>query len=72
MDNNYTELLTVDDLCDLLGCGYNTAYKLLGKKQIPSFKLGKNWRIPRQGVEKFILEQSGINRISQPFDRAGC
>ena len=34
-------LLTVKDLCNILGIGYTTAYKLLKSKEIPSCKIGE-------------------------------
>ena len=59
LDHN-VEIITIDELCEMLGCGYNTAYRLLGEKKISSFKIGKKWKIPREGVERFIFEQSGL------------
>ena len=53
MHNHETDLITVDELCELLGCGYNSAYKLLNAHKIPAFRIGKNWKIPREGVKKF-------------------
>ncbi len=67
MNNSNVEIITIDDLCEILGCGYNTAYRLLGENKIPSFKIGKNWKIPKAGVEKFILEQSGLSKSTNPF-----
>ena len=60
--NNYqnVEIITIDELCEMLGCGYNTAYRLLGERKIPSFRIGKCWKIPREGVERYILQQSGL------------
>ncbi len=59
LDHN-AEIITIDELCEMLGCGYNTAYRLLGEKKIYSFKIGKKWKIPKAGVEQFIYEQSGL------------
>jgi predicted DNA-binding transcriptional regulator AlpA len=39
MNNSGVELITVDELCELLQCGYSTAYKLLSDKTIPSFEM---------------------------------
>ena len=61
------ELITIDGLCEMLGCGYNTAYKLLGEHKIPSFRIGKCWKIPREGVEKYIREQAGLSYSTSPF-----
>lgn len=68
MNNNEVELITVDELCELLQCGYSTAYKLLSQNMIPSFRIGRIWKIPKEGVDKFILEQSGLSKTTtNPF-----
>ena len=68
MTNTTVEIISIDDLCEMIGCGYNTAYRLLGEHKIPAFRIGKNWKIPKEGVEKFILEQSGLSRSCDPFE----
>lgn len=67
--NNYqcVELITIDELCEMLGCGYNTAYRLLSEQALPSFKLGRCWKVPKEGVEKYIREQSGLLAENNPF-----
>ena len=67
MKNTEIELITVDELCELLQCGYSTAYKLLSENRIPSFKIGRIWKIPKEGVEKYIREQSGLAIITNLF-----
>ncbi len=67
MDNYNAELITVDELCESLGCGYNTAYRLLKENKIPSFRIGRAWKIPKKGVEVFIMEQSGLSMTSSLY-----
>ena len=70
MNNSQSvEIISIDELCEILGCGYNTAYRLLGDHKIPSFKIGKCWKIPREGVEMYIREQSGLTTTLNPFTR---
>ena len=58
MDNELSPLITIDDLCELLMIGRNAAYKLLTTGKIKSFKIGRVWKIPRDSVQSYILEQS--------------
>lgn len=58
MLNNYEDILTVDDLMQLLQIGRNTAYRLINSRQIKSIKIGRIHRIPRQDVIDFIIEKS--------------
>lgn len=58
MLNNYDDILTVDQLMELLYIGRNTAYKLLNSGKIKGFRVGngKNWRIPKESVEEYVDE----------------
>lgn len=52
--NEDMELITLDELCESLMIGRNTAYQLLNTKQIPSFRIGRVWKIPRSSVNEYI------------------
>ena len=58
MNNEFNPLITLDELCEVLMIGKNTAYKLLASGEIKSFRLGRNWKIPRDSVAEYIRKQS--------------
>lgn len=58
MLNQYDEIITIDELCDILMIGKNLAYRLLTEKRIKAFRIGKKWRIPKSSVEQFILDST--------------
>lgn len=58
MLENYNDILTIQDLCELLMIGRNYAYKLLESRQIKGFRIGRTWKIPKTALEEFILSQS--------------
>jgi len=58
--HNPSELITVEELCQLLAIGPNTAYSLLNAKKIKAFRIGKIWKIPFISVQEFIYNQSGL------------
>ena len=60
-NNNPCELITVEELCDMLSIGHNAAYSLLNSKKIKAFKIGRVWKISRLAVEEFILGESKLN-----------
>ena len=60
MQNNYAELITIDELCELLMIGRTTAYRLLRSKEINAFKIGKVWKISKASVERFVKERSNL------------
>lgn len=55
-DNNI--LLTVPEAAKVLRISRNKAYDLVRQGLIPAVHLGKNIRIPRQALDRWIAEQS--------------
>lgn len=47
-------VLTIDDLISVLHIGRNKAYDLVKSKQIQSIKVGKQIRIPRVALERYL------------------
>lgn len=54
---NYNEMISLEDLCEILTIGKSTAYHLLQTNQIKAFKIGRIWKIPRESVSEFVLNQ---------------
>ena len=59
MFENYSDILSVNDLCELLRIGKNTAYKLLQSGQVESVLIAGKYRISKKSVIKLI--ESSIN-----------
>mgnify|MGYP005778812467 CR=1 FL=1 len=57
----YSDLITVDELCDMLNIGKNTAYRLLNEKKIKAFRIGRSWKISRQSVIDYIYNSNICN-----------
>lgn len=49
-----SDVLTVGELCEILGIGYNAAYDLLNQNIIPAFRIGRRWKIPKEAVRSYI------------------
>lgn len=56
--DSYGDMINLDELCEMLAIGKNTAYHLLKTDQIHAFKIGRIWKIPRESVSKYVLSQS--------------
>ncbi len=52
------EIITIEQLMDMLNIGKNTAYKLLDSKAIKAFRIGNKWKIPLLSVYAYINEQT--------------
>ena len=50
----YSDILTVEELCDVLNIGANAAYKHLNGNEVAAFKIGNRWKIPKDSVIFYI------------------
>ena len=50
----YDALLTITDLREILNIGRNAAYDLLNSGDIPAFRIGRNWKIPKDAVIYYL------------------
>ena len=57
MLDGYDDILTVEQLMELLNIGKNVAYKILNSKEIPSFRIGRVHKIPKKCVMDYILKK---------------
>ena len=60
MYDDGSSLITIDELCEILMIGKNTAYSLLKSGAIKSFKINRIWKIPRSSIDDYIT-----NKIKQ-------
>ena len=56
MLNKYNEILTVEELCEVLRIGKNTAYKLLKSEEIKSIKIGSTYKIPKRSIIHYLTK----------------
>lgn len=56
----YNDLLTIDELCEALMIGRNTAYRLLNTKSLPAFRIGRCWKIPKSSVQEFLQHKRSV------------
>lgn len=60
MLEQYNDILTVEELCEILMVGRNTVYELLGSGRIKAFRSGSRWKIPKEAVIQFIQKEAGL------------
>lgn len=58
MLNQYEDIITIEELCEILMIGKNCAYRLLMENKIKAFRIGKKWKIPKSSVEDFIIQHT--------------
>jgi excisionase family DNA binding protein len=52
------EILTMKEVCELLRVDRSTIYRLIRLGKIPSFRIGKDWRFRKEGIERWMVEQT--------------
>jgi len=56
--NDYLELLSIDEVCEILHVGRNTITALLVSGQLKGFRVGSRvWKIPKTAVNDYIYQQ---------------
>lgn len=60
MYEHYSDIVTVDELCEMLSIGKNAAYQLLSSGQVKVFRYNRVWKIPKQSVIEYIMKQSNL------------
>lgn len=58
MFDNYPDILTVEEACEVLRIGYNAIYGYLNSGRLKGYRNGRVWRIPKQSVKDFIIEST--------------
>lgn len=61
MLENYSDVLQIKDIMDILNIGRNSAYKLIGNGSIKSLRIGRNIRIPKIYLIEYLSTGSYNN-----------
>ena len=59
-----SDSITVDELCELLSIGRNSAYSLLNSGDIKAFRIGRIWKISRESVFEYIKRKSKLEILN--------
>lgn len=60
MENNDKMVYELNELCEVLSIGKNTAYELLNSGKIRAFKIGAVWKINKESVQEYINRMCDI------------
>ena len=56
-------IIEIEELCERLNIGKNTAYNLLTSGEIDSFKIGSVWKIPLISVDEYIARKCRESKL---------
>jgi len=60
MLETYDDVLTVEEACEALKVGHNAIYELLNSGKLKAYKNGRVWKIPKESVRRYILENAKL------------
>lgn len=60
MLETYDDVLTVEEACEALKAGHNAIYELLNSGKLKAYKNGRIWKIPKESVRRYILENAKL------------
>lgn len=66
MANTNEIFITVDDMCEMMAIGKNTAYELLSSGEVQAFKIGRIWKIPKFAIDQYVNRKIAMQK---PFTR---
>ena len=62
------EILTREEVMEILKIGRSTFYKLLQTGQLKGFKEGNRYKVPVESVEKYVeMRKNGMSFMGIPF-----
>lgn len=59
----YETLITPQEASDMIGCGMNSIYKLLKEQKIKALRIGRRWKIPRQAIQEYIIQEAKMESV---------
>ena len=59
-NDNYPEILLVEEVADYLRVNKQTIYNLLRQGQLPAKKIGGQWRFHKKAIDDYLMAQDTI------------
>ena len=60
MLESYDDIMTPDEVCEVLRIGKNALYELLSSGQLKAYRNGRVWRIPKGAVVECICKSANL------------
>ena len=62
MFEEYVDMLSIDDVMEMLGIGRNSVYELLNSGELKGFRIKGKWKITKRAVVEYITVKSGFSK----------
>lgn len=60
MFETYDDILTITDVAEILKTGTTQVYKIVRSGQLKGYKEGKDWKITKQALIRYVTERSRL------------
>lgn len=60
MFESYDDILTIEEVAELLRIGMTQAYRTVRSGSLKGYKEGKDWKIQKQALINYVMEQSHL------------
>ena len=67
--DSYGDILSLNELCEVLKISENIAYGLIKDKSISAFRIGHVWKIPKQCIIDYINTEIKASSLIKPITR---
>lgn len=57
---NFDEIMTPDEVCEVLRIGKNALYELLSTGKLKAYRNGRVWRIPKKAVVEYVCKAANL------------
>lgn len=56
----YDDILTIEEVAEILKIGMTHAYRIVRSGQLKGYKEGKDWKIPKQALSEYVISHSRL------------
>ena len=60
MFEHYDDILTIEEVAELLRIGMTQAYRIVRSGNLKGYKEGKDWKIPKQALNEYVISRSRL------------
>ena len=60
MFEQYDDILTIEEISEILKIGKTQAYRIVRSGDLKGYKEGKDWKIPKQALSKYVTSKSHL------------
>ena len=57
---DYDDILSIEEVAEILKVGMSQAYKIVRTGKLKGYKEGRDWKILKPSLNKYVMEQSGL------------